>query len=332
MNSLINKIHHIRFEEGTKLIPDNSIDLIIADPPYFRIKGEFDFNISREDWEKLHEDLARESKRVLKDNGSVFLWGHAKNIAYQQVVFDKYFNLENSLVWEKTVCQTKRQSFDLSRSFAPVTERLLFYSKEIGMTGLEFIEKEFIAPRNPFAKQLNAAIKKANIKIKEVAEIGKFYGNVNNGGAVTNWRKGYNVPKKDQWEKLCEFLPIQRREYEELRREYEELRREYEELRRPFNNYLKLTDVLKYSQETHISKNYNHPTIKPEKLTSHLITICSKPGDKVLIPFAGSGTECAVSLREGRKFIGFEIDKNYVEMANKRVFKEAQTPKLFQIL
>jgi len=131
-----------------------------------------------------------------------------------------------------------------------------------------------------------------------------------------------NIKKFKEYEEL-------RREYEELRREYEELRREYEELRRPFNNVLKLEEVLKYSQQSNVTKKYNHPTKKPERLTRDLIECCSCPDDLVFVPFAGSGTECAMARRAKRNFIGFDICKKYVEMSNKRIKYIEQTPTLF---
>jgi site-specific DNA-methyltransferase (adenine-specific) len=131
-------------------IEDKSIDVLMCDPPYYNVKGDFDFIWdSFEEYLKDVEKWAVECKRILKDNGSLFWWGHAKKIAYAQIIFDKYFNLGNSLVWEKKECQTKAQDYGQARYFAPITERCLFYSNEIEMSGREFIEKEYIAPRNP---------------------------------------------------------------------------------------------------------------------------------------------------------------------------------------
>jgi len=124
-----------------------------------------------------------------------------------------------------------------------------------------------------------------------------------------------------------EFL---RKDYEELRKDYEFLRKDYEELRRPFDNRGRLqTDVLKYSQETHITGKYEHDTKKPETITRALIMTCSRPNDLVLVPFAGSGTECAMAVREKRNFIGFEIDQKHHDTASKRVKKELSNPTLF---
>jgi len=90
---------------------------------------------------------------------------------------------------------------------------------------------------------------------------------------------------------------------------------------------MKLTDVLLFSQESHITKNYDHETKKPETLTRALILTCSKPNDLVIIPFAGSGTECAMAKKEKRQFIGYDIDKKNVDMSNNRC--DAIPPTLF---
>ena len=297
-------------------LPDKSQHLIIVDPPYFEVKGKFDFV-----WESFDayladvEKWAKEIKRVMVDNGTLFWWGHAKKIAYSQVILDKYFNLENHLKWEKKECQTMAQDFEQSRTYAPITEHLLMYSNEIGMTGLEFIEKEYIAPRNPFALELKRARIEKGVSINQVAEYGKFYGNVNHGGAVTNWERGYNVPLASQWKILCDNLPIRRKEYEELRKEYEELRR-------PFNNYMKLTDVLKFSQEAHITGKIAHPTQKPPKLCSALIRTCSKKGQNLLVPFGGSGVEIIEGYHWGLNVTASELCPEYYALAQERIKRE----------
>jgi DNA modification methylase len=112
--------------------------------------------------------------------------------------------------------------------------------------------------------------------------------------------------------------------------EYEELRTEYEELRRPFtpSNDNKM-DVMRFSQEGHITGRYDHDTIKPEKLTRVLIQTCSRVGDLVVVPFAGSGTECAMSAKESRPFIGYEIEAKHVKTANDRTREHIMQTDIF---
>lgn len=63
----------------------------------------------------------------------------------------------------------------------------------------------------------------------------------------------------------------------------------------------------------------DHPTQKPLSLTDRIISHFSAPGSIVIVPFAGSGTECLSASRHGRSFWGCEIKPEYVEMANSRL-------------
>jgi len=324
----MNKIYHNDWMKNE--LSDKSVQLIIADPPYFEVKGEFDFV-----WKSFTDYLvdverwALECKRLLADNGTLYWYGDAKRIAYAQIIFDKHFNLLNSIVWENTNDHKQQIRFNNDlRSYAPLTERFLMYGSEaMDLTGLQTVEMEYIAPRNPYAIELRKARAEKGISISKVAEFGKFYGKVNHGGAVTNWELGYNVPLAEQWKTLCENLPIKRTDYDELRMEYEALRMEYENKRRPFNNERHYGDVIRIPN--YETGNYVHDTIKPEKLTRELILISSRPNDLVFVPFAGSGTECAMALKEGRNFIGFDTDEKYVKMGNDRCNAIAKTPSLF---
>ena len=317
-----NTVIHSDFLDNN--LPDKCANLLICDPPYFEVKGAFDFVWnSFDDYLKDVEKWAIECKRILTDNGTLFWYGHAKRIAYAQIIFDKHFNLINNLVWNKGSFMGLEESEGL-RSFAPCTERILMYgSKAQDTTGLKEVEMEYVAPRNPFALELKKARLKKGVSINQVAEYGKFYGNVNHGGAVTNWERGYNVPLKEQWEILCKNLPIERTEYEALRTEYEALRR-------PFENSFKLQEIITYGNEaTKTGAKYDHDTCKPEKLTRALILTCSRKNDLVVVPFAGSGTEVAMSIKEGRKAIGYDIEQKYVDMSNKRIKTFKDAPSLF---
>lgn len=57
----------------------------------------------------------------------------------------------------------------------------------------------------------------------------------------------------------------------------------------------------------------------PEKLVLPCILAGSRPGDTVLDPFAGSGTTGVVAVKEGRDFIGIELNPAYSEMCEKRI-------------
>jgi len=65
----------------------------------------------------------------------------------------------------------------------------------------------------------------------------------------------------------------------------------------------------------------NHPTQKPLELCEKLIKASkNKEGETLLIvPFAGSGSECLAAKLCGIDFIGFEINKDYVDLCNERL-------------
>ena len=111
-------------------LPDKCANLIIADPPYYKVKGEFDFIWKTfDDYLADVEKWAIECKRVLADNGTLFWYGSAKNIAYAQIIFDQHFTLINNLVWNKGSFMGLEESEGL-RSFAPCTERILMYQSK----------------------------------------------------------------------------------------------------------------------------------------------------------------------------------------------------------
>ena len=63
----------------------------------------------------------------------------------------------------------------------------------------------------------------------------------------------------------------------------------------------------------------NHPTVKPLKLMSYLITLGSREGDVVLDPFMGSGTTPLASKNMGRNYIGIEREEEYFKICCARV-------------
>ena len=72
-----------------------------------------------------------------------------------------------------------------------------------------------------------------------------------------------------------------------------------------------------------------HPTVKPLPLIAKYIRICSKSGQTVLDPFAGSGTTGIASVKLGRKFVGIEIEPKYFDIACKRIQAALDAPDMF---
>jgi len=324
MKDKMNKIHQIDCKEFMKQVPDNYFDLVYIDPPYFEVKGEFDFIWETfDDYLEWIESLAVEFKRILSDKGSLYLWGHAKKIAYKQIIFDKYFNLENHIVWEKTVCQTKI-GIDNFRSYAPIKEHILFYSQNWDLSSLD----EIMFNKENF-KDIKDYLKEEKEKVKKHFNFSSLEFNnytLSLGCSTTpykNWfcNTGFwEMATKENYE-LLQKSGFFKKPYSDLRKEYEDLRKEYEDLRRPFNNSYRLEDVMRFDQEANITGKYNHPTQKPPKLSKALISTSTNKDSKVFIPFIGSGVEAEQCISLGLEWCGCELDKDYCITANKRLKK-----------
>lgn len=304
--------------ETMRRLPDKCVSLIIADPPYYKIKGEFDWEWKTfEEYLNWMEGLAKEFKRILADNGSLFVYSHAKRVAYIQVIYDKYFHLGNNIVWRKTECQTRRTDFEEARYFAPVTERILFYDNEREDYGTRDFLKVAAETISPFARIMKNRMQQLNISGSELSEL-QLSKNGNKTGWISNKLSGSEIPTKEQWELISAKLLI-KENYEELRQQREKELQEWKDKQRYFNNFLKLEDVMDFSQEGQISGQYEHDTIKPMKLSKALVATCSRENDLVYIPFIGSGTECVAVNELNRIYLGSEINPKYVEIAEARI-------------
>src|SRR5690606_22252438 len=62
-----------------------------------------------------------------------------------------------------------------------------------------------------------------------------------------------------------------------------------------------------------------HPAPFPLELPRRLIELYTFQGDLVLDPFCGSGTTCLAALAAGRRYVGYDIDPEYVALAERRI-------------
>lgn len=67
------------------------------------------------------------------------------------------------------------------------------------------------------------------------------------------------------------------------------------------------------------ARSIGHPAPFPEELPYRLIQLYSFKGDVVLDPFCGSGTTCLAALKNGRYYLGYDIEPEYVKLANNRI-------------
>ncbi|MAT59940.1 MAG: SAM-dependent methyltransferase [Ignavibacteriae bacterium] len=78
------------------------------------------------------------------------------------------------------------------------------------------------------------------------------------------------------------------------------------------------------------AKKVGHPAPFPEELPHRLINLYSFKDDIVLDPFLGSGTTCVSSLKNNRNYIGYDINEDYINLANSKLNEIKNQISLFQ--
>lgn len=323
---ILGRVHHSDWLNNC--LPDKSVQLIIADPPYFETKGDFDFVWkSFDDYLIDVEKWAIECKRLLAENGTLYWFGGSKKIAYTQIIFDKYFVLVNNLVWEKAEADGLFGSTgsEQLRSYPNSTERILMYS-----TNDDYNEFSFpLFSAQDYLKNLIYDNKGNVTKANDF--YCKWSGLNGNYRGIFFGKSQYNFYTEQQYNGICEYIKTLGYkddfiEYKYFLNDYNVKQNEYLSVRRQFENVTKSTEILKVRFKP---SEYDHPTVKPEMLARTLILTSSRKNDLVLIPFAGSGTEVAMAIKEGRQVIGFDVEEKYCQMSNNRINKILSAPELF---
>lgn len=127
----LNQIYNMDCMDGMKQIPAQSIDLIIADPPYYKVKGNFDFiwGTEREYLEWMFSCL-QEFQRILKSHGTLMLWGglgKRKTTLCRIVTYiedNKLFTLQN---W---ITQRNTRGRGTGKNYMSAREELLFLTRD----------------------------------------------------------------------------------------------------------------------------------------------------------------------------------------------------------
>jgi site-specific DNA-methyltransferase (adenine-specific)/adenine-specific DNA-methyltransferase len=72
----------------------------------------------------------------------------------------------------------------------------------------------------------------------------------------------------------------------------------------------------------------DHPTQKPLSISLRIVKHFSNENDLIVIPFAGSGSECLAAIMENRNYIGFELNPDYIKIAKNRISDWKKQPSL----
>jgi len=316
-----NNIYYGDCMELMKSLPSNSVDCLITDPPY---------NVLALDWDKQEinwKALAEEFYRVLKVNGCIYIFGQMPIINFVFVELSKKFKFKQDLVWYKN------RGFSLAKTvFTKYHENILFFVK-----GNETILKAFGKRIKEKRLELGLSLKQIGNLCKE-----KWY----HRGGHMYYETGLACPTKEQYDKLMGVLGLDKEEFNCL---FDRPTFNFEDIKLDGEPYkLNRKRPKLYGQESKLKENYEvinngkrnpktvleypivqngkeyfgHPTQKPKALIKYLIQSCSNENDIILDPFMGSGTTAKACEELNRRWLGAELEGEYISMINKRLSQQ----------
>jgi adenine-specific DNA-methyltransferase len=310
----------------------NSVDAIVTDPPYFKVKGE----AWDRQWDKPDQfiawlgEVADEWYRILKPNGSLYCFASPKMSARVEVMLGERFNIHNRIRWTKSAgWHNKTRPEDLRSWLSPWEE--IIFADHYGSDNIAKGEAGYVAKCDelrgflfePLRAYLEGEWSRAGLTFEDARQA---VGCASGSGLPGHWftRSQWALPTRENYAKLQAWAGsgYLRREWDELKTEYDELKTEYEHLRRPFSVTAEVpyTDVWSFPTVQHYPGK--HVCEKPQQLLEHIINASTRPGDTVLDCFAGSGSTGEACRTLGRSFIGIEMDEAWANKARERVTRE----------
>ena len=208
-----NIIYNIDCIDGLKKLKDESVDLIVADPPYFKVIGEtWDYSIATlNEYIEWTKNYLKQLFRVLRKGGTFYLFGYFRVLAHLvEVIESEGFELRQQIIVDKGIKAVAGRATKAYKIFPNTTESILFFIKD----------------SKPFVKKLLKDKQKSmGLSSKEINEA---LGVKSNGGGMWSIYTGNNMckqlPTKEIWLKLCSILDIQGIEYEKISQTFNPIR------------------------------------------------------------------------------------------------------------
>ncbi len=303
-------------------IKNNSIDALITDPPYgISYQGNY--------WDKDLPDkkIWHNSLRVLK-SGSFGLVFSSIRLMHRLMVDleDSGFIIKDVLFWAYLNGMPKSRNVGLA------------IDKELGVESKKIGEYKYV---QGYKKGGADSYKENKSKFTPSSNLGKKY-----NGAGLGIKPAYEpiiliqkpIEKKNVAENIIEYgtgslnlestrIPYEKGEAKVGHNPHPKGRVASNIIRLEHfkDGYDKFFTIPKVRQNKN-SYNY-HPTIKPVELMEHLVKLITFENQKVLDPFMGSGSTGIACKNLDRNFIGYERDKNYFEIAKKRLENQKKQPR-----
>jgi len=318
-------------------LAQDSVDLTITSPPYFQQRdyGNGILGIGNEETEEEYlENLVtifNECARVTKETGAIvfnlgdkYINGALALMPYKfaiKVLENKQVFLINQITWSK-LNPTPRQD---KRKLIQATEPFFIFAKS----------KNYHFDLDSYLKHLDDLNK--NPKNKPSTKLGKQYFELIEQADLTELQK--------QQARLAlqeAILAVHNGEIDSFRMKIKGIHKEaYGGMEGGRNNQIRnngftiikiLGNRLKkdlIESPVEITKDNHHPAVYPLYIIQELVKLLSKENAIVLDPFCGSGTTCVAAKNLNRKYLGIEINPEYVKLTNDRLKQVEFTQEFF---
>lgn len=238
-------------------IPDNSVDITFADPP-FNLKKKYNStkdSLALQEYLDWCEQWINEMVRVTKPTGSIFIHNIPKWLTYYTFFLNKTAQFRHWISWDAPTSP-------MGKSLQPSHYGVLFYVKDIK-------QNKFYEIRYPHKR------------CRKCGYLHKDY------GGKKSLLHPFGPLVSDVW-----------------------------------------TDIHRVK---HNKYRDDHPCQLPIHLLERIILMSTDEGDVVLDPFSGTGTTAIAAKRLGRRFIGLELDEEYVVISENKLRDEMSNSKIGDI-
>jgi DNA modification methylase/transcriptional regulator with XRE-family HTH domain len=175
-----------------KELDDNSVDSIVTDPPY-----GLSFMGKKWDYDVPSQEIFEECLRVLKPGGHLLSFAGSRTYHRMAVrVEDAGFEIRDQIMW------IYGSGFPKSLNIGKAVDKQ--GGNSLGNEVAELVKKKRL---------------EMGLSTIQLAELGKFYGNTNHGGTVSNWETGRGSITPEQFNKLIEILNLENNPIIETKRE-----------------------------------------------------------------------------------------------------------------
>ena len=317
----MHELHHGNCLDILRTIPDASVDAVVTDPPY-----GLSFMGKRWDYDVPSVDIWEQCLRVLKPGGYLLAFAGTRTQHRMAVrIEDAGFEIRDMIAWmygsgfpKSHNLQDDRQGWGtaLKPAMEPITmarkpfkgtvaDNVQAYGTgAINIDGCRIGDEEIIQHRPDGWRGFSKLQDGTAHDYTESSTIGRWPANVLHDGCEDVLRgmgeaaRFFYTPKacKEDRDDGCEMMEA---------RQYS-----HDGRTKPLENA--------YQCNESEARNF-HPTVKPTDLMRYLCRMVTPPGGIVLDPFTGSGSTGRGAVLEGFRFIGCEMDADYIKIAKARI-------------